>query len=518
MKLTNFSKSFRNKIFVSPEKLLKIILKHGERKKKVIMCHGVFDIVHPGHIRHLLHAKSKADILIVSITADKYIKKGQYRPHVPQDLRAMNLAAFGIVDSVLIDQNDEPIKNLKILKPDFFAKGFEYISAKINEKTKEEEKTFKKDGGKILFTPGDYVNSSSSLIKFKEPDLRYEKLLIILEKYNLSFKDLRESVKHLKKQSVHIVGDTIIDTFTYCNMLGGQTKTPTLSVLFNNKIDFLGGAGVVAKHIASTGAKTYFTTLLGNDKFSKFVEKECKKFNIKLNKIEDKTRPTVNKNLFISESHRLLKVGTLDNTPISQEQLKLFSNYIKKINTNAVIFSDFRHGIFNKKNIPHLSKQINKKTFKVADSQVASWWGNIVDFKNFDLITPNEKEARFALSDQVSGVRSLAAEAYNEAKAKWLVLKMGKRGVISVINKRHFSNESYISIDSFVNNLVDPVGAGDALLAYSTLVYLNTKNKILATIIGSIAASCECEVDGNIPISPREILEKLNDIENRLNV
>jgi len=198
--------------------------------------------------------------------------------------------------------------------------------------------------------------------------------------------------------------------------------------------------------------------------------------------------------------------------------LKLFSNYIKKINTNAIIFSDFRHGIFNKKNIPHLSKQINNKTFKVADSQVASWWGNIVDFKNFDLITPNEKEARFALSDQVSGVRSLAAEAYNEAKAKWLVLKMGRRGVISVINKRHFSNESYISIDSFVNNLVDPVGAGDALLAYSTLVYLNTKNKILATLIGSIAASCECEVDGNIPISPHEILDKLNDIENRLNV
>ncbi len=518
MKINNFSKRLKSKIFLSPEKLLQIINKNNLRRKKIIMCHGVFDIVHPGHIRHLLHAKSKADLLIVSITADRHIKKGQYRPHIPQDLRAISLAAFDVVDYVLIDQNETPIKNLKIIKPNFFAKGFEYNSNKLNEKTQEEEITLKKFGARILFTPGDYVNSSTSLIKFKEPDLRYEKLVIIMEKYNLSFNDIKNSLKNLNKLSIHVVGDTIVDTFTYCNMLGGQTKTPTLSVLFENKVDFLGGAGVVAKHIASSGVKTIFTTLLGNDHFSRFVKAECKKFKIKLNKVEDKNRPTVNKNLFISEKHRLLKVGTLDNTPINQDQIRTFSNYIKKTKSNAVIFSDFRHGIFNKKNIPFLSKQINKKTFKVADSQVASWWGNIIDFKNFDLITPNEKEARFSLSDQVSGVRSLAAEVFNEAKSQWLILKMGKRGVISVVNKKHTSNESYITIDSFVDNLVDPVGAGDALLAYSTLVYLNTKNKIIATIIGVIAASCECEIEGNIPVEPKDILKKLSYIESRINL
>ena len=54
------------------------ILKNYRAKKKVVMCHGVFDVVHPGHIRHLAFAKSKADILVVSITADKHIKKGKY--------------------------------------------------------------------------------------------------------------------------------------------------------------------------------------------------------------------------------------------------------------------------------------------------------------------------------------------------------------------------------------------------------------------------------------------------------
>ena len=67
------------------------------RKKKIILCHGVFDIVHPGHLRHLIYAKSKADYLVVSVTSDKYIDKGIYRPHVPENLRVANLAAFEIV-------------------------------------------------------------------------------------------------------------------------------------------------------------------------------------------------------------------------------------------------------------------------------------------------------------------------------------------------------------------------------------------------------------------------------------
>ena len=89
------------------------------------MCHGNFDVVHPGHIRHLYHAKSKADLLLVSVTADKHIKKANYRPYIPQDLRAFNLASLEVVDYVLIDQNSEPYNNLKKLKPDFFIKGYE---------------------------------------------------------------------------------------------------------------------------------------------------------------------------------------------------------------------------------------------------------------------------------------------------------------------------------------------------------------------------------------------------------
>src|SRR5580700_8139448 len=134
------------------------------RAKKVIMCHGVFDLVHPGHIRHLLHAKEKADILIASLTADAHITKAQYRPFVPQELRALNLAALEMVDFVLIDEEATPIANIARVQPDFFAKGYEYQDGGVHPRTQQEIDTVEKYGGELLFTPGDIVYSSSALI------------------------------------------------------------------------------------------------------------------------------------------------------------------------------------------------------------------------------------------------------------------------------------------------------------------------------------------------------------------
>ena len=101
------------------------------REKRVIMCHGTFDVVHPGHVRHLLYAKSKADILVASLTCDQFVTKADMRPYVPEDLRAINLAAFEMVDYVIVDQQPTPIETLKKVQPDYFAKGYEYVDGKI---------------------------------------------------------------------------------------------------------------------------------------------------------------------------------------------------------------------------------------------------------------------------------------------------------------------------------------------------------------------------------------------------
>src|SRR5215216_668915 len=96
---------------------LRAIIGDRPRAQSVIMCHGTFDLVHPGHVRHLMYAKTKADILIASLTSDAHIVKAAFRPFVPQDLRAMNLAALEIVDYVIIDPNPTPLENIALLQP-----------------------------------------------------------------------------------------------------------------------------------------------------------------------------------------------------------------------------------------------------------------------------------------------------------------------------------------------------------------------------------------------------------------
>ena len=509
----NIKAAYSNKI-VKVKGLLKLIEK-PPRKKKIILCHGNFDVVHPGHVRHLMYAKSKGDILIVSVTADKYIKKGIYRPFVPENLRALNLAVFEMVDYVIIDNNEKPLTNLSLLKPDFFAKGFEYKSGGLPIATKEEAKVVESYGGEMIFTPGDIVYSSTTLLNLSQPKIEIYKLLDLMSKNKITFNVLRKSLEKIKKIKIHVVGDTIIDTYTKTNLIGGHTKTPTPSVLYQGNSEYIGGAGIVAKHLKNSGARVTFTTVLGNDNLKNFIVKEMKKLKIKLNAIIDKTRPTTNKNTIVSNGYKLLKIDKLDNQPISEKITNKIQLYIKKEKTDAIVFSDFRHGIFNKTNISLFISSINKGVFKAADSQVATRWGNITDFKNFDLITPNEREVRFSLADQDSNISVLTQNLASLINFKNLILKLGERGVFSVANinyKKPMDAQSF-TIPSFASKIEDSIGAGDALLSYSTLTLVSTGSLIISSIIGSIAAACECESFGNIAISPDQILAKINSIE-----
>src|SRR5262249_1292303 len=138
-----------------------------------------------------------------------------------------------------------------------------------------------------------------------------------------------------------------------------------------------------------------------------------------------------------------------------------------------------------------------------------SRWGNITEFTSFDLITPNEREARFALGDQDSGIRPLASNLFDAAECKLLILKLGERGVLACQSGDHDSLDSFFVIDSFGERLVDAVGAGDALLAYATLAMLAVGKPVEATILGTLAAACECECDGNHPVAPEDVRKKL---------
>lgn len=507
------STDFRRKIKTREE--LKAILGPFPRfplKKTVIMCHGTFDIVHPGHLRHLIYAKERAGLLVASLTCDAHIYKANLRPFVPQELRAMNLAAIEYVDYVLIDENPTPLESIRVLQPDFFAKGFDYFQGGIPQKTKEEMDTLESYGGEVIFTPGDVVYSSSSLIEMSPPKLGVEKLSVLMESEGVTFKQLRDALTKFQDLSVHVVGDTIVDSYTHCAATGGMTKTPTMSVLFQNQLNFAGGAAVVAKHIKKAGAKVRLSTVLGEDELKDFVLEDLEKSGVTCFPVIDKTRPTTNKNSFISNGYHLLRVSKVDNRIISDKHLVKLCESIQQNSSDACVFSDYRHGIFNRTTVPKLINSIPAGTYKVADSQVASRWGNILEFQGFDLITPNEREARFALGDQDSVVRPLALELYNRAWCKTLILTLGERGIMTYRSNSQ-DLRAFFTVDSFADHVVDAVGSGDALLAYATLSMVATQSEVIASILGSLAAAVAVEHEGNNPVDPQMVIEKIDGLE-----
>jgi rfaE bifunctional protein kinase chain/domain len=484
------------------------------RERKVIMCHGTFDIVHPGHLRHLMYAKEKADLLIASVTADQHIEKANHRPYVPQELRAANLAALEMVDYVIVDPNATPIEHIRVLQPDYFAKGYEYFQNGIPPKTQEELDTLEAYGGEMVFTPGDIVYSSSALIDAHPPALGVEKLLALMDSEGLSFADLRSALQQFGGIRVHVVGDTIVDSYSYCSLLGATAKSPTFSVKHDFTERFAGGAAVVAKHIKAAGAQVTLSTVLGEDEQKQFVLDDLAAAGVQCLPFVDPTRPTTHKERFISEGYKMLQVDRVDNRRVSDRGLHALEKAIADVPADLVIFSDFRHGIFNRQTIGELHAAIPAGALKVADSQVSNRWGNILDFTDFDLLTPNEREARFALGDQDSVVRPLASELFRQARCRYLILKLGERGLIAYRSPGPMPRE-FFTVDSLVDRVLDPIGAGDALLSYAALALAAKDNIVIATILGSLGAAIVCERQGNQPITPAEVEEKVELVERR---
>src|SRR5436853_363146 len=91
--------------------------------KKIVHCHGVFDLLHIGHIKHLEAARHLGDALVVTLTPDRFVNKGPHRPAFPERLRAEALASLACVDFVGINEWPTAVETIRKLRPDFYVKG-----------------------------------------------------------------------------------------------------------------------------------------------------------------------------------------------------------------------------------------------------------------------------------------------------------------------------------------------------------------------------------------------------------
>lgn len=149
---------------VDIDKVPHMLQKQRLEGKRIVLCHGCFDLMHPGHIKYFQAAKEMGDILVVTVTPDAYVDKGPGRPVFGQGLRAESIAALECVDYVAINKWPTAEETLRLLTPDIYVKGQEFEN--MDDKTgklQKECKLAKEIGVEIKFTH-EIVFSSSKLL------------------------------------------------------------------------------------------------------------------------------------------------------------------------------------------------------------------------------------------------------------------------------------------------------------------------------------------------------------------
>lgn len=163
-------KNYESENILSNEEIIEELNKLKKQGKKIGLCSGSFDLLHPGHINHLISAKKNCDILVVAIARDNFskeksIKRG--RPIFSHNLRAFMISKLKPVDFVILDEGT--VDTLYLIKPDIYIKGIDYADEK-DPRILHTKKIIEELGGKIHFTPNEKI-STTNLIKYIKEEI-----------------------------------------------------------------------------------------------------------------------------------------------------------------------------------------------------------------------------------------------------------------------------------------------------------------------------------------------------------
>ena len=260
----------------SLESLKKIVLKQKSKGKKIVLCHGVFDLLHIGHIKHFNEAKSLGDILIVTVTPDKYVGKGLNRPVFTLSNRMESIAALKNVDYVVPNLSANAVQPIKILKPNIYCKGKDYKNhdSDITGQIKEELKAIKSIKGKIFYTKTELF-SSSKIINASGLNLSKEQKVFLNKiKTNKNFDSdnkILNAMNSFSNLKILIIGETMIDEYVFCEALGKLGKEPVLVLRDINKERYIGGTAAIARNLSSFCKKITLLTNIGEKKRRKAI-------------------------------------------------------------------------------------------------------------------------------------------------------------------------------------------------------------------------------------------------------
>jgi len=476
--------------------------------KRVVHCHGVFDLLHIGHIRHFQGARREGDVLVVTLTPDRWVNKGVNRPAFPEDLRCETLASLDCVDFVALNRWPTAVETIKLLRPDFFAKGSEFRDGNDVTGAIELEKTaIESLGGKLVFTD-DLVFSSSTLIN------RYLPLLPREAADYLAGFAVRHSagkvVRYLEggqPRKVLLLGETIIDEYQYCEALGKSGKEPILAVRQHSSEKFAGGVLAVASHIASFSDHVRLMSFLGDqDSHEEFIRAklQCK---VNAEFYRQSGAPTIVKRRFIERYpfQKLFEVYVMaDATTETPETERFRGDLAAELpNFDVVVVCDYGHGMLDAKTIDVVTRQARCLAVNAQVNAGNHGFNTVSRYGKADYICLSEYELRMETRQRHQDLRVVAQTLADRLGCRKMLVTRGRSGALC-----YGKGEGFADVPALASHFTDRVGAGDAVFAVTSLC-MDAPPEILALIGNAVGAMSVAEVGNRNAINATALVRFL---------
>jgi rfaE bifunctional protein nucleotidyltransferase chain/domain len=461
-----------------------------ERGQRVALCHGVFDLVHPGHLHHLQAAKALADVLVVAVIADDFVHKGPGRPAFNEALRAEFLAALEPVDLVVIDHSESAVGLIHLLKPNVYVRGSDYVRRDDDPTGRlyAEERAVASVGGRIHFTDS-IAFSSTELI-----NTHFSRFAPEVESWLKEFR-ARHSVDEVLdilgrafEKKVLVVGEAIIDEYIFCVGLAKSSKDPLLAFLYRSVESYAGGSLAIANHVAGLGGQVGLVAQLGDqERREEFIRGHLLP-HVDACFPTRENSPTIAKRRFIDgSSHaRVFEVYFMNDAPPSPDDHLQVARALRDrvADYDIVIIADYGHGMMDASAIQEVTTRSKFLAVNTQSNAGNRGFNTIARYPRADYVCLAGHEAELEARMKNASWEELVDVLAQRIRCPHFTITRGRAGTYHTTLP-----DQRASAPALATFVADRVGAGDAVLAVtSPLVAVGAPWDVIG-FVGNVAGA-----------------------------
>jgi len=469
-----------------------------QKGNKIVHCHGVFDLLHIGHIKHLEAARKLGDTLVVTLTPDRFVNKGPHRPAFPEGLRAEALASLVCVDFVAINEWPTAVETISRLRPDFYVKGIVREAGKRDHTNAIdlEENAVKEVGGQLILTDEQTFSASTLINRFM--DVFTPETKTFLEQFRVRHtpEEIVGYLQAIRKLKVLVIGETIIDEYSFCSVMGKSGKEPVLAALHNRTERYAGGVLAIANHISNFCDQVTLMSALGEiDSCEEFVRSKLNQ-NIDPHFVSIPAAPTIIKRRFLEEylAAKLFEVYVMrnDSMPDSTEQqfCQALENRLPQF--DVVVVADYGHELMGERAVQLVC---NKSKFLAVNTQANAGnkgFNTISKYPRADFVSIGDPEVRLDTRQATADLGVLTEDLARKVGTRNFIVTRGSKGCIV-----HDREKGLCTVPAFAIRVVDRVGAGDAVLGITApCAALGVPPQVLGFIANVVGAEA-CTIMGH---------------------